>query len=131
MLREIYSNREYRILFDAESRVISLIRSTVPQTAASLNSFIDELLGLLRPLQATQLLLDIRQAPGNNDQAFELEGILAMGRLLQEFSEIVVLVQTAIGRLHFQRIVREHGQNLRIFQDEQEALRYLVGRTVS
>lgn len=125
MLSEVFRNDHYQVQFNSETRLIRVIRTAEPQSISGLLALASELLPILNPLRPAHVLLDMRRAPGNNDPAFEQGTNTAMRQILVGFSEVAVLVQTAIGRLHFQRIIRASGQPLRIFTDEAEALRFL------
>lgn len=125
MMREVFRNEHYRVEFGAEQRIIRLVRTAVPQTTQLMASLVSELLGALQPLRPAHILLDMRLAPGNNDPEFEQAALVALRRLLRGFGKVAVLVHSAVGRLHFQRMSRESGQDLHIFSDESEALRFL------
>lgn len=125
MMREVFRNEHYRIEFDAEQRIIRLTRTTMPQSVQLLASLVSQLLGALQPLRPAHVLLDMRLAPGNNDPEFEQAALVALRRLLRGFGRVAVLVHSAVGRLHFQRMSRESGQDLHIFSEESEALRFL------
>lgn len=125
MMREVLRNGHYRVDFSAEQRIIRMVRTTTPQTVQQLAPLVSELLGAVQPLRPAHILLDMRLAPGNNDPEFEQAALVALRRLLRGFGTVAVLVHSAVGRLHFQRMSRESGHDLHIFSDETEALRYL------
>ena len=125
MMREVFHNDHYRVDFDAEARLIRMTRSAVPQSADLLDALVTELLQVVQPLRPARVLIDMRLAPGNNSPAFEQVAMRATGRLTAGFGEVAVLIQTAVGRLHFQRLGRGTRQPLHVFMDEAEALEFL------
>ncbi len=76
----------------------------------------------------TKLLLDMRRAPPRNDDGFEARTTAALDTLLGRFSRHATLVRTAIGKLQTRRIASQVGRQAHVFDDEREALAYLVGR---
>lgn len=124
-MREVFRNEYFYIQFDDAARVLWLTRTAVPQDIASLQRTAAGLPAVLLPLRPARMLLDMRQARGNNEPGFEQAALTIVQRLLQNFSVVAVLVQTAVGKLHFQRLTRSSGQALHIYFDEQEALDYL------
>ena len=125
MLREVSRNDYYRVEFDPEERLLRLTRSATPQAGSEIEPLVTKLTMIVNPLRPARLLIDMRLAPGNNDPKFEQAGIAALQRLHAEFSAVAVLIRSAVGRLHFQRMMRESGQHLHVFFEEAEALHYL------
>ena len=125
MMRDVFHNDHYDVEFDAEARLIKVTRSAVPQSATLLNPLVDEILNVVEPLRPARVLIDMRQAPGNNDPAFEAVAMRATRRLIAGFGEVAVLTQTAVGRLHFQRLNRGQKSPLHVFMDEAEATHFL------
>jgi hypothetical protein len=70
------------------------------------------------------MLVDLRAAHGSNAPGFEEAMARARRGLLAGFPRIAVLVKTAAGALQMQRHAREDGANMRVFQDEAEALAF-------
>jgi hypothetical protein len=126
MRRDIHRNDHYRVDFDDETRLIRMTRSAVPQSVAMLDAITSEMVQVLGPLRPARVLIDMRLAPGNNTPEFEQAAVVATRRLLNGFSAVAVLIQTAIGKLHFQRLNRGSQWQLQVFSDEAEALRFLV-----
>ena len=125
MLRDVFHNDHYRVEFDPDTRLIRITRSALPQSAALLENLVTELRTAVEPLRPAHVLIDMRLAPGNNDPAFEQVASAATRRLVSGFGQVAVLIQTAVGRLHFQRLNRGGYQLMHIFMDEAEALRFL------
>lgn len=127
-MREVFRNQYYSIEFDDASRVIRITRTAVPQDVESLNKTAVALPAVIQPMLPARLLLDVRQARGNNTPGFEQAALAVIQRLLENFTIIAVVVQTAVGKLHFQRLSRNHPQPFHVFFDEQEALAYLTSQ---
>jgi hypothetical protein len=127
MSDEIYRDEHYCVDFIPRTRLMRFTRSALPQTAAMLDAFVNQIAKVVVPLHPTGLLLDMRQAPGNNDPVFEQAAMAATQKLLTALgiAKVAVLIQTAVGRLHFQRLSRERQQPLYAFSDEAEALQFL------
>jgi hypothetical protein len=75
------------------------------------------------------LLMDMRDGPTHHASA-EFERVLSEYRpkIMAGFEKIAVLVKTSVGKLQVNRMAREDNLNVRIFDDEAEALAYLTGR---
>jgi hypothetical protein len=85
-----------------------------------------ELGAALRAAGARRLLLDLRAGPpGRNDPEFERAGEAWRRQIAADFDRVAVLVRTAVGKLHVQRLAREVGKEPAIFMSEAEALAFL------
>jgi hypothetical protein len=75
------------------------------------------------------LLMDMRDGPTYNPNP-EFERILGeyRPRIVAGFAKVAVLVKTSVGKLQVTRMAREHEQDIRVFDDETEALAFLTGR---
>ncbi len=71
------------------------------------------------------LLVDMRQAPLNNDPGFDQAAGRGRAILVRAFPRVSVLVQTAVGALQVGRHLREDRVPGEVFSDEAEALAYL------
>lgn len=75
------------------------------------------------------LLTDLRSAHGRNDPGFEQAIARYRSELFAGFSKRATLVKTMAGALQVQRLGREqHAPEVRVFQDEVEAMAYLLGK---
>ncbi|MEO7096027.1 MAG: hypothetical protein ABI175_22390 [Polyangiales bacterium] len=74
-----------------------------------------------------RLLLDIRRAPPRNDAVFEAKANGALEQLPKRFTRFATLVRTAVGKLQSVRLATERGATPHVFDDEQQALSYLLG----
>jgi hypothetical protein len=82
----------------------------------------------LMPLERAKhvLLLDMRNAPGRNDDAFERRVARYRAATVQGFARVAVLVRSLPGQLQVQRHAREDGlESVHIFASEQAALDWL------
>jgi hypothetical protein len=80
---------------------------------------------VLEKLRRTRLLVDLRPAPPRNDPEFEAAMAKFRQRLLKDADRAVILVRTAVGALQAERLLREDGINVTVFQSEEDALAYL------
>ncbi len=71
------------------------------------------------------LLVDMRQAPLNNDPGFDQAAGRGRAILVRGFRRVGVLVQTAVGALQVARHLREDRVPGEVFSDEAQALAYL------
>jgi hypothetical protein len=102
-----------------------------PRTAAELRAQFKRMIDALDTLDRGDydLFMDMRDAPVRHDVP-EFEQILDEYRpkLMSGFAKVAVLVKTSVGKLQVTRMAREDGVDVRIFNDEAEALAYLTGR---
>ena len=124
-----YEN-EFFTIHDLDTRVVQITR--LPRSFTSQ----EEVETACRPVQRTldglpragfALLLDARQARGSNDPAHEEWFAAHRARMVQGFRSVAILMRTAIGALHSERLTRADGtrEKLRIFQDFDEACLHL------
>jgi hypothetical protein len=73
------------------------------------------------------LLVDVREAPFRSDPEFERILAVYRPRFLSGFANVAILARTQVGKLQVARMAREDGVGVRIFDDESEAMSYLVG----
>jgi hypothetical protein len=127
----LYESRHVRLELDDTRRLLRFTRTAVPFTSLDEATEAFRLMG-----QATTgidrrryvLLSDVRAVIGRNDEAFETVIGKARADLLNGFGRRAVLVRTLTGKLQVQRIGRQqHNPEAMVFQDEAEALAYLVG----
>jgi hypothetical protein len=127
-VRTVEASPYYTIQVDATLGVLRLVRSGVAYPSLSAVAEDQKVIGrALDQLPGEVLLLDMRAGPpARNDEAFERA--LANGRRLlgQRFRKVAVLVRSAVGKLQIQRLARADGATPHAFQDEQEAIDYLV-----
>ncbi len=80
--------------------------------------------------QRYALLVDMRSSPMNNEPGFERSAARARDVLVRGFPRVAVLVRTAVGSLQINRHIREGGHDIAVFQDEVQAIAYLLREAV-
>lgn len=111
---------------------LHLVRAT--RTPKPYDEFVDversmeEFLAVGRkfPRRSVKLLLDVREGPMRNDDAFESVMSRYRPKLFADFTALAILVKTAVGKLQVARITREEGLERPIFTDETAALAFLA-----
>lgn len=110
-----------------------LVRVTRTSAAIETLEQVDEVWGAvsraLIPLDRSRhlLLMDMRDAPGRNDDAFERRVAKYRTATVQGFVRVAVLVRSLPGQLQVQRHAREDGLGMvHIFAAEQAALDWLA-----
>jgi hypothetical protein len=113
--------------------IMKLIR--VVRTTAALDTLeqVDEAWGgvsrVLAPIDRSRhvLLIDMRSAPGRNDDAFERRVAPYRAATVHGFPRVAVLVKSVPGQLQVQRHVREDGLGeVQIFVSEHDAIEWLA-----
>ena len=126
-LEVVFENALLQARFLASRRLLWVTRSPQPTESGSMLQTLRQAQPIIERLGAQLMLLDLREGPGRNDASFEAAMLPAIGSLLSRFARSAMLVKTAVGRLQLQRLGRETSISLTVFQDEQEALRFLLG----
>lgn len=111
-------------------RVVKVVRTSVPfPKTDDLGPMFAKVHAAADAVDRTSygLLLDLRQTTGRNDSHFEKLIAPQRSRLERGFARVAVLVRSVVGRLQVERHARDDGVNLRVFNDEQEALRWASG----
>lgn len=130
-MREIARTAHWLVSLDEARGLVHAKRTPEPYTTIEeLDTSMRELATHLQDDAGTrlELLLDLREGPFRNDDAFEHAMHRHRARLLGRFRTIAVLVSTAVGRLQTSRLAREEGRTLPTFMDEGEALAFLARR---
>jgi hypothetical protein len=114
----------------ARGGLVRVVRSSV---AIETLEQVDEAWGstsrALMPLDRTKhvLLLDMREAPGRNDDAFERRVAPYRAATVRGFLRVAVLVRSLPGQMQVQRHAREDGLgSVHVFASEQAALEWLA-----
>jgi len=74
------------------------------------------------------VLIDMRLAPSRNDPEFEAVAHEQPKYLSRDFKRSAVLIRTASGLLQMQRLVKKMGLPFKVFNEEKQALDYVLGR---
>jgi hypothetical protein len=124
-MSEVLSNDWFRLA--AEEGFVRITRlGTPPPPPVELTALYAELTAALRRCGARRLLLDLRAGPpGRNDPEFERASEKWRQTLAHDLERVAIVVRTAVGKLHVQRLGKEVGSAPSIFMDEPEALAYL------
>ena len=129
MTRVLYADAHVTLVLDDAAGLVRYVRSSerfgsIDDVRAVHQKIADA--ALLIPRHGLKLLLDVREAPARNDEAFEQEITRALQAFMPRFAGPAVLVKSAVGRLQTLRLARERGDSPPpIFGDEEEALQYL------
>ncbi len=130
-MREIARTAHWEVSLDRARGIVRAKRTPVPyETIDELDASMHALADHVRTVDPASLglLLDLRDGPFRNDDAFERAMHRHRGHLLDAFRSVAVLVSTAVGRLQTARIAREEGSARPIFMDEAEAIASLAPR---
>jgi hypothetical protein len=124
-MTELLSNELFRITLD--DGIVRVTRSGAPAPAApEMARYYGTLIATMRRSAVRRVLVDLRGGPpGRNDADFERASEEWRRTLASEFERTAILVRTAVGKLHVQRLGREIGGAASVFLDEAEALAYL------
>lgn len=130
-MQPLLDNDLYLIQYDAARQLIIMRRSSIGLTATNGPKILPGILATLRPLRGQRLLIDVRQAPGNNDASIE-QLVQELRRHLSElFPSSATLAATAVGRLQITRLSRERKDpGTQVFLSESEAIQYLMAQAV-
>lgn len=123
-----FADEYVHVEVDAAKKLARFTRTTAvfPSLAQLEHSFGSGSAALERLERARYaLFVDLRDARGSNDPAFEQAMVHARRRLMTGFARIGVLVKTASGALQVRRHAKEDGVDLGVFTDETELLAYL------
>lgn len=129
-----FADEYVRVEVDATKTLARFTRTTAvfPSLAQLERSFGESSAALERLDRARYaLFVDLRDARGSNDLAFEQAMVRARRRLMTGFCRVAVLVKSASGALQVRRHAKEDGVELGVFTDEDELLAYLSSRRLS
>ncbi|MCA9599912.1 MAG: hypothetical protein KC776_41690 [Myxococcales bacterium] len=125
----LLENELIQLFEHPERKLIRVVRSARrPERQEAIVETYREALGLLRPEHASWgVLIDVRSAPGVNDEPFERSVEVVRSELASRVARVVFLVSSAVGALQVNRVARESGTRASVTQDEDEALRWATG----
>ncbi len=126
-----FADEYVRVEVDASKKLARFTRTTAtfPSLAQLERSFGDGSAALEQLDRARYgLFVDLRDARGSNDPAFEHAMVRARRRLMTGFRRVAVLVKSASGALQVRRHAKEDGVEMGVFTDENELLTYLSKR---
>jgi hypothetical protein len=118
---------------DPDAPIIRAIRSERRFSSSAQDEFVQAHLEALRIVETLDrrklgLLIDLRRAGMNNDPQFEGATKRVRDMITDEFAHVAFLVQTAVGVLQVNRLVRESevGMDMNVFNDEAAAVSFLA-----
>jgi hypothetical protein len=129
-MRTVYSSPHFVVNHEPTCDVLYIVRTSHPYAGLDeVPRVFGALMQALQPHASKPAVSDLREARGNNDPAWEATVRPLVRSLYAMFPAVAVLVKTAAGRLHTQRLARERGSSgNNVFTDEGEALAYLASR---
>jgi hypothetical protein len=127
--RVVYTDAHITLAMDEAHGLVQYTRSALPFSSVDAMSAAHEKMTAAFPAflpKGLKLLVDVREAPPRNDDAFEAVVMKLMGAFTKRFAAHAFLVKSAVGRLQTNRLARVRGSAApAIFDDEREALRFL------
>lgn len=129
-MKPVLRGRHFHVDVDADARLVRATRTALPFAAVDeMQRAHKELLRAVAPFSDHGLLLDVRLGPARSDPEYET-GLASLRRQITErFPRVAILVRSAAGGLQARRLARADGVTMRIFQDEDAALKYLTPPT--
>lgn len=128
-MRNLVTNAHFQLWQTDNPRVLRLYRTYQPfETMDDMRESFRQVSSVLDTLgrESRLLLLDTRDSPPRNEEAFEQEfGTLRRG-LLTGFRAVACVMGSEVGRLHARRLGEEDGLPMAVFTSEREATDYLV-----
>lgn len=126
--REIHRSPYFVLRYDQARRFIVLTRTNAAypslevlrETFAHMDAAIAHIWK-----QKSCLLIDSRQSPARNDDAFEAEFARLRKQFIRDFGKIAVLVQSAVGVLQVARHMRVDDVPVAVYTEVNEALTHL------
>lgn len=127
-MRELFRDDFYAVAVDSEgiARITRLAKSYTSLREAE--DSLDRLQLCIRRLprgMAAKALVDLRESPGWNDEAFEKKTVAFRKELMARFQPLVILVRTVVGKLQISRLNRQDAIEALVFDNEQQALTFL------
>lgn len=122
---ELATNRLFDISFE-RGCVVYKRHGTNEDKPGEMFEIWGELHPILSDYAGAPLIVDIRDAKGRNDDAFENAAKKMTQALMMAFPKIVFLVRTQVGVLQVQRINKERDKVV-VTTDEEEAYRLAGG----
>lgn len=122
-----FSGAFFAVHADATNRLLHVARTPKQfDSVEEMQRAHKEILRVVAPFIDYRLLLDVRKGPSRNDPDYE-KGLASLRKqIVVRFQRVAILVKSATGKLHATRLAREDGVQVRVFQDQGEALDYLA-----
>lgn len=128
-MRTLYDDGFFWIVQDETRKLVRVTRSdrSFPDVDEARRVF-GAMAALVRSMDLAGyvLLIDSRDAPGRNDEAFESVVGAVRAQLVERFEKRALLLRTVVGVMQTQRMERTFGgPHIEPFADEAAALAYL------
>ncbi len=130
-LRNLVTNAHFQVWQTSHPRVLRVYRTYQPfATGEEMRTSFREVIATLDSIgrEGRLLLLDTRDSPPRNEEAFEREFGELRRRVLHGFREVACVMASEVGRLHAKRLGEEDGIPMAVFTSEAEATDYLLER---
>ncbi len=125
-MEQRFKSEYYNVEVEATQRLVRIKR--LPTNFPSADEMArghKELLRAIAPYVGFKLLLDVREGPARSDPEYEVGASQMRKQIVTRFERAAVLVRSAVGRLQVQRLAKDDGVALQVFQDEKAALEHL------
>ena len=127
--RALVSNEYCRVVFDPRTQIARFTRTSAPiQSLELATRHFGEAIAALDTLGRARirLIIDSREAPMKNDPQYETAMAEIRRQVARGIPRIAVIVKTAVGRLHAQRLGKEDHLRQSVVGTDEEALEYLT-----
>lgn len=126
---EIFRGDYGVLLADPKGPLLRYTRTALPlRSAQEIEDFMNGMAMAIDRIGRTGrvILIDMREAPGRNDPAFEVVASRMRKRTYRGLLRSAVLVKSALGAMQVKRLAQVDGMDRFVSMDEEEALRYLL-----
>jgi len=127
-VRRLFRSEELVVTEEEGRRIVRVRRTLLPLELSVLVELEGELIRVLPMAMRKRygMLLDARDAPLIPNDGYERSLGALVPKLFDGFAKRAVLVRTAVGKLQAQRVSRARSQPVTVFEDEAEAIAYLL-----
>ena len=129
LTREVVRNPYCVVTYDSKTQIVRFVRSSVPMTSLEEAArHFGQAVSVINALgrNRIKLILDLREAPMKNDPQYETAMAEHRRQVAKDIRRVAVIVRTAAGRLHVQRLQKSDHIEQLIVADEAEALAHLM-----
>jgi hypothetical protein len=127
---KLFDSPYYVLTREQPGDILVLRRTETPfPTIETVAQLYDRIADVLLPLhrETRRLLLDLRDSPLRNDDAFEAAASRVRKELFPRFL-VAIVIKTATGKLQLSRLMRGDGNAPPVFDDEGAARAHLMRR---
>ncbi|HEY4120750.1 MAG TPA: hypothetical protein VGM56_22950 [Byssovorax sp.] len=123
--RELYRSALLVVDVDVVRSIVRCVRTPgVGDLPPDMRAAVRSMVGLARGRFG--LLVDVREAPFNNDPEFERRMKPELELLYANFAAVAIVVKSAVGRMQVRRQASEVGERAHVFNVADDALAYLL-----